>query len=206
MASGKTRSVEVAALPALELRGPWEVHFRPGLGAPENCVFESLSDWSQHTNAGIKYFSGTAIYHKSFTLPASILESHQRAFLDLGNVMVMAQVSLNGKSFGTRWKSPYKIEITDAVKAGENLLEVKVVNLWVNRLIGDEELPEDSERNPDGTLKQWPHWLMEDKPSPTARYSFTSWRLWKKGSPLQLSGLLGPVTIVTAKDLRILVD
>ena len=83
------------------------------------------------------------------------------------------------------------MEVTEALKPGENALEVKVVNLWVNRMIGDEQLPEDSERNPNGTLKQWPQWLQEGKPSPTGRYTFTSWRLWQKDSPLLESGSAG---------------
>ena len=71
-----------------------------------------------------------------------------------------------------------------------------MVNLWINRQIGDEQLPEDSDRKPNGTLKSWPAWLAEGKPSPTGRYTFTSWRLWKKGDPLVESGLLGPVTLL----------
>jgi hypothetical protein len=73
----------------------------------------------------------------------------------------------------------------------------------VNRLIGDEQLPEDSERNPEGTLKQWPSWLNEDKPSPTGRFTFTTWRLWKKDAQLQPSGLLGPVMLRTTQALRV---
>ena len=80
-------------------------------------------------------------------------------------------------------------------KAGPNELEVKVVDLWVNRMIGDEQLPEDSDRNDNGTLKAWAKWLQEGKPSPTGRLTFTSWRLWKKDAPLQPSGLIGPVTL-----------
>ena len=80
---------------------------------------------------------------------------------------------------------------------GDNALEIKVVNLWVNRMIGDEALPEDSERNADGTLKKWPQWLEEGKPSPAGRFTFTTWRLWKKGAPLLESGLIGPVTLGT---------
>jgi hypothetical protein len=83
------------------------------------------------------------------------------------------------------------------VKPGENALEVRVVNLLVNRMIGDEWLPEDSERNDGGTLKKWPQWLQDGKPSPGGRFTFSSWRLWKKDSPLQESGLLGPVTVRT---------
>ena len=90
------------------------------------------------------------------------------------------------------------MEVTSALKSGENLLEVKVVNLWINRMIGDEQLPEDSDRNPNGTLKEWPQWLLDGKPSPTGRHTFTSWRLWKKQDALVDSGLLGPVTLRAA--------
>ncbi len=72
-----------------------------------------------------------------------------------------------------------------------------MVNLPINRMLGDELLPEDSERNGDGTLKKWPQWLQDGKPSPSGRFTFTSWRLWKKDEPLQESGLLGPVTVRT---------
>jgi hypothetical protein len=107
----------------------------------------------------------------------------------------MAQVKLNGKDLGILWKPPFRVDITEAAKPGENALEVKVVNLWVNRLIGDEQLPEDSPRNPNGTLKEWPQWLNEGKPSPTGRFTFTTWRLWNKSAPLQPSGLIGPVRL-----------
>jgi hypothetical protein len=86
------------------------------------------------------------------------------------------------------------VDVTGIV-GGKNELEIEVVNLWPNRMIGDEELPDDSERNPDGTLKKWPQWVLDGKPSPTGRFTFTSWRLWRKGSPLLESGLLGPVQL-----------
>ncbi len=111
----------------------------------------------------------------------------------------MAQVKLNGKDLGITWKPPYRVEVTDAIKPGPNTLEVQAVNLWINRLIGDEQLPEDSERNPNGTLRGWPKWIEEGKPSPTGRFTFTTHRLWKKGDPLAESGLLGPVMLLSAE-------
>jgi hypothetical protein len=95
------------------------------------------------------------------------------------------------------------VEVTGALKPSGNVLEVEVVNLWINRQIGDEQLPEDSDRNPNGTLKQWPQWLEEGKPSPTGRYTFTSWRLWHKDSPLAESGLLGPVKLRVAQQVTV---
>jgi len=110
-------------------------------------------------------------------------------------VEVMAEVKLNGKDLGILWKSPYQVDVTSALQPGKNQMELKVVNLWINRQIGDENLPEDSERNKNTTLKSWPEWLQQGKPSSTGRISFTSWRLWKKGDPLSPSGLIGPVSV-----------
>jgi hypothetical protein len=198
-ANGSRGEFGFAALPApLELTGPWQVEFAPGGGAPSRMAFEKLMSWSESSDKGVKYFSGAATYTKAFTVPPILAGKNTRLYLDLGKVAVIADVHLNGKALGTLWKTPYRVEVTDAIKAGENVLEVKVANLWINRQIGDELLPEDSDRNPNGTLKNWPEWLEEGKPSPTGRYTFTSWRLWKKDSPLQESGLVGPVIITAA--------
>jgi hypothetical protein len=183
----------------MALEGPWNVNFDPKWGSfasaqgkrPGEFVFEKLTDWSAHPEPGIKYYSGTATYACKF----QISELSSRSFLDLGRVEVMAEVTLNGKKLGILWKPPYRVEVTGVLQRSENTLEIKVVNLWVNRMIGDERLPEDSERNPNGTLKAWPAWLAEGKPSPAGRFTFTSWRLWKKDDPLAPSGLLGPVTL-----------
>jgi len=108
----------------------------------------------------------------------------------------MARVRLNGRDLGMLWVAPYRIDITDAARVGLNTLEIEVTNLWPNRMIGDEELPEDSDRNDNGTLRSWPDWLQGAEGSPTGRYTFTSWRLWRKGDALLESGLLGPVRVV----------
>jgi (4-O-methyl)-D-glucuronate---lignin esterase len=113
----------------------------------------------------------------------------------LGKVAVIAQVAVNGRDLGVLWKAPFRLNVTSALRKGDNLLEVRVTNLWVNRMIGDEQLPEDSDRAPNGQLKSWPKWLLEGKPSPTGRHTFATYRVWRKDSPLQESGLLGPVTL-----------
>ena len=120
-------------------------------------------------------------------------------YLDLGKVAVIAQVNVNGKDLGILWNAPFRVEATEALRAGDNRLEVQVTNLWVNRMIGDEQLPEDSDRNPDSLLKSWPKWLLEGKPSPAGRHTFATYRVWKKDSPLQESGLLGPVKLYTTQ-------
>jgi hypothetical protein len=196
MDSGRTLPVVVPALPSpRQVRGPWHVRFPPKWGAPDGVTLPELVSLSEHSDPGVKYFSGTATYTVTFDLSTDLLGPDRRLYLDLGKVQVMAEVKLNGRALGTLWKPPYQVDITDAAKAGDNALEVRVVNLWPNRMIGDEQLPEDSRRNPNGTLKEWPQWLQEGKPSPTGRYTFTTWRLWRKDAPLPASGLLGPVTL-----------
>ncbi len=201
-AAGKAFQFDVPALPKpFDLSDSWDVYFLPNWGAPNHLNFEHLISWSDHPDPGVKYFSGTATYTKTFQIPPDLLARDLRLYLDLGKVAVIAQPRLNGHDIGTLWKPPFLAEITKFAKAGENRLEVKVVNLWPNRMIGDEQLPEDSDRNTNGTLKAWPQWLQEGKPSPTGRYTFTTWRLWKKDSPLQQSGLIGPVRIIAAKQI-----
>nr|HQH71495.1 hypothetical protein [bacterium] len=140
---------------------------------------------------------------RTFTIPSECVAANHRMILDLGQVEVMAEVKLNDRNLGTLWKPPFRLDITEAAREGTNRLEVMVVNLWPNRLIGDENLPEDSERNPDGTLIKWPQWLWDGKPSPTGRFTFTSWRLWKKSDALLPSGLLGPVRLQPARRVRL---
>ena len=204
MADGKRREFTVASIPKpLEITGSWDLRFPPNWGAPERVSLDKLISWSEHSDPGVKHFSGTATYTRVINLPADLLTKDRRLYLDLGEVQVMAEVKLNGKDLGILWKAPFRVDVTGAAKAGDNQLEVKVVNLWINRMIGDEQLPEDCKRKPDGTLREWPQWVNEGKPSPTGRYTFTSWKLWPKDAPLQPSGLLGPVTIQAAETIAV---
>ncbi len=199
-ASSQTREYRVSiAPPSLEVTGSWRVRFQPKAGAPPEINLECLISWSEHTDPGVKYFSGTATYFKTLDIPRQMLVKNRRLFLDLGKVEVMAKVRLNGKDLGTLWTPPFALDITSVARPGANRLEVDVVNLWPNRLIGDEQLPEDSDRKSDGTLKNWPKWLSEGKPSPAGRFTFSMSRLWKKEDALLPSGLLGPVRLKTAE-------
>jgi hypothetical protein len=116
-------------------------------------------------------------------------------FLDFGSVEVMARVRVNGQDCGIVWKPPYRVDITGAARAGQNELEISVVNLWVNRLIGDEQLPVDAEWKDFETLLAWPAWFTNGTPRPSGRYTFTTCRHYRKDTPLLPSGLLGPVTV-----------
>lgn len=188
----------VPSSPPVEITGAWEVRFQPNRAATERVTFEKLISWSAHGDPGVRHFSGTASYRTSFDWSpekGSPADRPARVFLDLGRVAVIADVTLNGQPLRTLWKPPFRIEVTGALKPGANRLEVSVANLWVNRQIGDEQLPEDSERNADGTLKQWPQWLLDGKPSPAGRHTFTTWRLWKKDDAPLKSGLMGPVSL-----------
>jgi hypothetical protein len=203
LASGRTVGIRALTPRTEQIVGPWELRFPPGKGAPERVTLETLVPWDEHPEAGVRYFSGTASYRTSIEVPQRMFTRGKRVTLDLGRVEVIARVVLNGKDLGILWKAPFRLDVTDALHAGANTLEVEVTNLWPNRMIGDEQLPEDSSRWDNGTLKEWPTWLASDKPSPTGRFTFTSWRLWAKDSPLLPSGLIGPVQLVAQDALPI---
>ncbi len=195
-ASGRKASRLLSQVPQpLALHGAWKVSFPPKLGAPPEVTFERLVSWTERPEEGVKYFSGTATYRKQFSVPAGDLEGGTRVVLDLGEVHELAQVKVNGQDFGVLWKPPFRVDITKAVKAGANMLEVQVTNLWPNRLIGDERLPDDAQWQ-GKALKRWPEWLLKGELRPkTGRITFTTWKHWHASSPLLKSGLLGPVRL-----------
>ncbi len=197
--AGKKLNVVVANIPApREITGAWDLSFPPNWGAPPSVTLDKLISWTDSTNAGVRYFSGTATYEKEIEISADRLTAGRELWLDLGAVKNFAEVSLNGQDFGVLWKPPFRVNITTAAKPGANKLTVKVTNLWPNRLIGDEQLPPDVEWKGQ-QLAAWPQWLLDGKPSPTGRLTFTTWHHWTKDSPLLESGLLGPVTLRTAE-------
>ncbi len=201
---GRSMVKTISALPkAKPITGPVKVQFQPGKGAPASIVMPELASWSENSNPGVKYFSGSANYLLKAKMSASDLAPGRCWMLDLGNVKVIAELTVNGKKIVTLWKSPYRYDITGWLRAGANNIEVRVTNLWPNRQIGDELLPDDSERRGDGTLVKWPEWVDGAGVSPTGRVSFTSWRLWGKNDALQPSGLIGPVVLRPGQKVQV---
>jgi hypothetical protein len=125
------------------LTGSWDIHFEKSLGAPASLNVEKLTSWTESSDPGVKYFSGTATYTKTVQAPVSWFHPGQRIYLDLGKVRDIAVVKLNGVSAGLTWAPPYRIDVTDVLKQGSNRLEIEVTNEWTNRQIGDRLLPPD---------------------------------------------------------------
>ncbi|VGO13267.1 hypothetical protein PDESU_01823 [Pontiella desulfatans] len=185
--------------PIAALGGGWNVEFHFRDSPSKRVTFQTLQDWCKRPEPELKYFSGTATYSKAFDLPKAV--SGKPLYLDLGKVKNVAEVRLNGKELGTIWCAPWRVEISEAIRAKENQLEIDVVNLWPNRMIGDEQLPADCDYKPGGwaLLKEWPQWYVENKPRTSGRKTFSTFKAWHKTSPLLESGLIGPVTIQVAE-------
>lgn len=158
--------------PVLGIADSWQVKFPANRGAPTGLHPTALTSWSEDSDNGIRYFSGTATYTTTLKALPKWFGTANRLWLDLGTVKNLAQISVNGKNLGIVWKAPFRVDATSALKPGFNRLEVKVTNLWVNRLIGDVQ------------------------PNITQKYTFTTQAYYKADSPLLPSGLLGPVRLV----------
>jgi len=163
------------------LNGPWNISFDPAWGGPTNAEFPELVNWTQRAESGIKYYSGTATYRKTFDLSGAagtVKETNRkpkRLFLDLGDVKEVAEVRLNGKKLGILWCYPWRVDITKAVKPAGNVLEIDVINLWPNRVIGDLNQPKE---------KRF-----------TKTHEAFRFDMLTKNTRLIDSGLLGPVTL-----------
>ena len=160
------------------IEGPWKLTFQSGRGAPDSITLDELSDWSHSDNPGVKYFSGIGTYTKTVQASPDWFKKGSRLWLDLGDVKNLAVVTINGKNLGETWHEPYRVDVTSALKPGANEVTIKVVNAWVNRLIGDQQ--------PEAT-----------------KYTFADVKPYKASSPLLPSGLLGPVTVVREDNERL---
>ena len=185
-------------MPLQQIDGGWSLSFDPAWGPKETLKLDQLASWSEHSDTLVRYYSGTAVYRKSFELAdAAALEMGAPLRLDLGQVEVVARVTINGHDCGIAWKPPYQVDVTRALRPGSNTLEIEVANTWVNRLVGDEQLPLDSKWKDRETLLEWPEWFRKGQRAPAGRFTFTTNRHYNKNSPLQPAGLLGPVRIFT---------
>lgn len=196
-ADGSTLRISCDALPApLKLDSDWHLAFPPDLGAPATVELPRLISWTEHSDPGVKYFSGTATYTKEFELPADLPAANRRLMLDLGEVRNLAEVELNGRKVALLWTPPFACDVTDQLTPGRNTLTIRVTNLLVNRQIGDEQR-EWKDETVAGS--QWPKWVLEDKPhSESGRLTWGTWKGWTaKDAPLP-SGLLGPVQLRAA--------
>jgi hypothetical protein len=171
----KTASVSIPIKKESEVfvvEGPWSIFFQADRGAPAKATFQKLSSYTENKNAGIKYFSGTATYTKTIKLPKNVLRKGSQFWLDLGEVKDLAEVIVNDKPLGVVWKKPYRVDVSSALRAGKNHIKIKVVNTWVNRLIGDAQ------------------------PGVKQKITYTTTQFHEAKSPLHPSGLLGPVKII----------
>jgi hypothetical protein len=153
------------------LDGAWSVRFDPQWGGPASAEFQTLRSWTEHNEPGIRFYSGTATYRKTFDAPSG---PPAGLWLDLGKVRELAEVRLNGQSLGVLWAPPFRVEIGQVLQPGPNTIEVEVVNFWPNRVIGDQSLP------------------------PDRRLTRTNIRKLTKDTPLMESGLMGPVRLMRA--------
>ncbi len=176
-AMAKSNSPELKSVQ--EIAGAWTVHFDPKWGGPKTAQFDLLVSWTTRPEPGIKFYSGTAVYEKTFAVDNSKLTTkNSKLILDLGSVREIAEVKVNGKSCGTVWCPPWWVEVTDAVQAGENKLQIEVVNFWPNRIIGDASLPV------------------------AERLTRTNIRKLTAKTALEPAGLLGPVQLLETDQIR----
>ena len=164
---------KVVEMPLATVDGSWNVAFEPGRGAPASMTLDKLISWTDSADAGVKYFSGAGTYSKTIQASKGWFKPGAKVWIDLGDVKNLAEVTVNGKSLGIAWHAPYRVDATRALKPGANEVKIKVINAWVNRLIGDQQ------------------------PDATTKYTFADVKPYKANSPLLASGLLGPVRVLS---------
>ena len=209
-ALGKEKMVNTNPKSGFEITGSWKVQFAPKLDKPFEMDFPELVDFSKHSNKSVNYFAGTATYQKTINIETTLLEEGQKIILDLGEMNDIAEVKVNGKNLGVLWYPPYSVDLTDAIKTGENKLEIAVTNNWANRLIGDEQEPVDFEWGKDRGEKMgramlaYPDWFIKNELRPTqGRKTFSVWYYYRKDSPLKPAGLVGPVRLVSVSEVKL---
>ncbi|WP_298468895.1 glycosyl hydrolase [uncultured Erythrobacter sp.] len=206
---GQELSEEVQTLANLD--DGWSITFDRAYGSAKDLTGTTLFDWSNSQDPEISHFSGKATYRSSFEVTAGALEGSSGFALDLGQVETVATVRVNNQEIGTVWTAPYAIDISSAVRAGRNTVEIEVANLWVNRLIADAALPDTSGYVPEDNIGYRPEenlpkrnmveWYSSNQPPPPGpRRTFATHYFQKPDDPLIASGLIGPVTVTTQEN------
>lgn len=154
--------------------GPWTIDFQPDRGAPASITEDKLTSWTNSGDAGVRYFSGTGTYVKTINAPSGWFATGAHIWIDLGDVRNLAEVAINGQDLGQVWHTPFRVDATAALHPGENEIAIEVTNSWVNRLVGDEQ-------------------------PGAVRITFADEKPYNSSSPLQPSGLLGPVCLIQEK-------
>ena len=184
------------------LPGPWQLTFSSPVDTLAPVELPALASLSEHPSPAVRYFAGTVTYRTHFESPAAPTTPGGRVFLDLGKVECIARVTLNGRDLGVLWHPPFRLEITDALRPGANVMAIAVSTTWHNRLVGDEQEPADFEWGKDRgptmgrALGAYPEWFLKNQPRPsTGRKAFVTWFYHRPETPLRPSGLLGPVAL-----------
>jgi hypothetical protein len=203
--------IEVLSETVEPLTGTWSVSFNPKLAPSFRRRLSALIDLSTQKDEALKYFSGTAIYEKNISISPEEIDRNRQVILDLGELHDIAELVINGKPAGVLWLPPYKTDITQYLKKGNNKIAVHIATNWANRMIGDEQHPADIEWGDDfiidwgfekgqkvgRAMKAYPDWFRDNSQRPSKnRKTFSTWNYFRQDSPLQPAGLIGPVRII----------
>ena len=181
------------------LNNPWKVEFPEWSKAPKELMLPKLMSLHKCADFNVKHFSGTATYLNTIQVSKKELKKNKQIWLDLGRVENIAEVTVNEHKVGLLWKAPFRIDISQQLKPGENQLKVEVTNLWPNRMIGDEYLPDEFDYDEYGRIRKLPQWFYNQEPRKGEKVLFSTWKHYNKKEPLLESGLLGPVRILISE-------
>lgn len=203
LTDGKRLPFTLSPAPPQALAGRWTVELAPPVGPRSYLELYALKSLSEHQDPAVRYFSGTAVYTTRANVSPTLLGKGRRVRLDLGEVRDLARVRVNGTDLGVLWHPPFVCDVTDALRLGDNEVEIEVTNTWHNRLVGDEREPADFEwgtdRGPERgrAIRGYPDWFLRGQPRPSkGRVGFSVWVYSRMDTPLLPSGLLGPVRLV----------
>lgn len=207
--NGEYKTIDIKAPLENQITGTWNITFNPKLDKSFTASFTGLKDFSLSNDPRIKYFAGSATYSISFQHKENKISPSSQFLLDLGTMNDIASIKMNGVDLGVAWYPPYIVDVSKAIREGNNQLEIIVTTNWANRLIGDEREPVDFEWGADRgelgrAMKSFPDWFVNNKPRPSSgRKSFVLWYYYRPDSQLKPAGLVGPVKLITRETKRL---